>query len=78
MGYKVAGMTQTTVRWGIAGPGRMAATMAQAFEHVSNGELVAVGSRSLERAQGFADEHGIPVAHGTYEGLADDPNVVDM
>lgn len=53
----------------------MAATMAQAFEHVSNGELVAVGSRSLERAQGFADEHGIPVAHGTYEGLADDPNV---
>ncbi len=64
-----------TIRWGIAGPGRMAATMAEAFAHVPNGELVAVGSRSLERAQAFATEHGIPRAHGSYEALAANPEI---
>lgn len=53
----------------------MAATMAQAFAHVPNGELVAVGSRSLERAAAFAAEHDIPRAHGSYEELATDPGV---
>ena len=64
-----------TIRWGIAGPGRMAATMAEAFAHGPNGELVAVGSRSLERAQAFATEHGIPRAHGSYEALAANPEI---
>ncbi len=65
----------TNVRWGIAGPGRMAAAMVEAFPGVTNGELVAVGSRSLERAQAFADEHGIPRAHGSYADLAADPDI---
>ena len=38
-------------------------------------ELVAVGSRSLERAQAFATEHGIPRAHGSYEALAANPEI---
>lgn len=63
------------VRWGIAGPGRMAATMAQAFAEVTNGELVAVGSRAKERARSFADEHGIPRTHGSYTQLCADPGV---
>lgn len=63
------------IRWGIAGPGRMAATMADSFREVTNGRLVAVGSRSPERARAFADEHGIPTAHGSYEALAADPEV---
>ena len=53
----------------------MAADMAAALAQVSNGELVAVGSRSLERAQAFASEHGIPRAHGSYEDLLADPDV---
>lgn len=64
-----------SVRWGIAGPGRMAATMAQAFGEVTNGELVAVGSRSEQRARSFADEHGIPRAHGSYTELCADPDI---
>lgn len=55
------------------GPGRIAEKVAADFEHVDGGELVAVGSRSLPRAQEFADRFGIPRAHGSYEDLlADD------
>lgn len=65
----------TQVRWGIAGPGRIAVTMAEAFDRVRTGELVAVGSRSAERAEAFAAEHGIRTAHGSYEALVADPDV---
>ncbi len=63
------------VRWGVAGPGRIAAKVAADFEHVSNGELTAVGSRSRERAQAFAGEHGVPRAHGSYRALIEDDDV---
>ncbi len=65
----------THVRWGIAGPGRMAESMVAAFPEVTNGALVAVGSRSPERARGFAEAHGIPRAHGSYAALVADPDV---
>ncbi|MCC6496596.1 MAG: Gfo/Idh/MocA family oxidoreductase, partial [Propionibacteriaceae bacterium] len=58
-----------TVRWGIAGPGRIAATVAAEFAHVPDAELVAVGSRSSERAKEFAGRHGIPRAYGSYAEL---------
>lgn len=58
-----------SVRWGIAGPGRIAATVAAEFAHVPDAELVAVGSRSLERAREFAGRFGIPQAHGSYAEL---------
>lgn len=51
-----------TVRWAIAGTGRMAATFAGAFAHVPDAHLVAVASRDAARAAGFAAEHGIPLA----------------
>lgn len=63
------------IRWGIAGPGRIAAVLAEAFTNVSGGELVAVGSRSLDRAEAFAQQHGIARAHGSYEALVSDPEV---
>lgn len=58
-----------SVRWGIAGPGRIAATVAAEFTHVPDAELVAVGSRSLDRAQVFAERFGVPRAHGSYADL---------
>ena len=64
-----------STRWGIAGPGKMAAAMVADFGQVSNGSLVAVGSRSEGRAREFADEHGIPKAHGSYAALLADPEV---
>ncbi len=63
------------IRWGIAGPGRMAALMAEAFPQVANGVLVAVGSRDPHRAEDFAAAHGIPRAHPSYDALVTDPDV---
>ena len=38
-------------------------------------ELTAVASRELERAQAYANQHGIPRAFGSYEALLADPDV---
>lgn len=70
---KLTGMN--TVRWGIAGPGRIADKVAGDFEHVPHAELVAVGSRSAERAQAFATKHGAARAHGSYRDLIEDDGV---
>jgi predicted dehydrogenase len=70
---RVIGMA--SVRWGIAGPGRIADGVARDFDFVPGAELVAVGSRSGQRAKAFADEHGIARAHGSYRDLVDDPDV---
>ena len=64
-----------TVRWGIAGPGRIADALAPDFLHVPHAELVAVASRDADRARSFADRHGVPRAHGSYRALIDDPGV---
>jgi predicted dehydrogenase len=61
-----------SVRWGIAGSGKMAETFAQDFQHVPDAVLVAVGSRRLERARDFAARHGIERAHGSYRSLIED------
>jgi predicted dehydrogenase len=45
-------------RWGVAGTGRMAEAFLDDFAHVPDAELVAVGSRTLERAEAFAAERG--------------------
>lgn len=60
-----------TIRWGIAGPGRIAATVAAEFALVPGAELVAVGSRSADRAMAFADRFGIERAFGDYQELLD-------
>jgi predicted dehydrogenase len=63
------------LRWGIAGPGRIAALVAGDFAHVPDAELVAVGSRSQQRAERFARAHGLARAHGSYAALIADPQV---
>jgi predicted dehydrogenase len=68
-------MAPMTVRWGIVGPGRIAAKVVEDFPHVPGAEAVAVASRSLERAEAFAAAHGLPRAHGSYRELLDDPDV---
>jgi predicted dehydrogenase len=63
------------VRWAVLGPGRIAEKVAADVVHVLDGELVAVGSRSQERADDFAARHGIPRAYGSYEALLADDEV---
>ena len=62
------------LRWGVAGPGSIAGTMATALGKLDDAEVVAVGSRSPERAAAFAERHGIRRAHGTYDDLFADPD----
>jgi predicted dehydrogenase len=66
---------EMTVRWGIAAPGRIAAQFADGLAHVDGAEIVAVGSRSIERADAFGDRFAVPHRHGSYEDLMADPTV---
>lgn len=63
------------LRWGVAGPGAIASAMARALRHVDGAELVAVGSRSAERATAFADRFDVPRRHDSYEALFADDEV---
>ena len=64
-----------TVRWGVAGPGGVAERFATGMELIADGEIVAVASRSTERANAFADRHDIAKRYGSYDDLASDPEV---
>ena len=61
-------------RWGIMATGLIADTFVKDLA-VAGLPVAAVGSRSGAKAQAFAETHGIPAAHGSYEALAADPNV---
>ncbi|MDE0448424.1 MAG: Gfo/Idh/MocA family oxidoreductase [Spirochaetaceae bacterium] len=63
------------VNWGILGPGRIAVKFAIGLRDAAGARLVAVGSRSAERAARFAAEYGAARAHAGYEALAADPDV---
>lgn len=60
---------------GILGAGRIAEKLADTFALLPEVRSTAVGARELERAQRFAQRHGIPKAYGSYEALAADPSV---
>lgn len=55
-------------RWGIIGTGGIAAAFAKDLNFLPGHEVAAVGSRSLERAESFADQFGAS-AVGSYEQL---------
>ena len=64
-----------SVRWGVAGPGAIATSFAQGMTMVGGGAIAAVASRSLERADAYADQFGIAGRHDSYEALAEDPDI---
>ena len=64
----------TSLRWGILGTGGIAAS--QTSDLNDNGFTVtAVGSRTQQSADAFAEKWGIPTAHPSYEALVADENV---
>ncbi|MBM6400806.1 Gfo/Idh/MocA family protein [Phycicoccus sonneratiae] len=68
-------MDAPPVRWGVLGPGGIAHTFAAAVREGTRSSVVAVGSRSAERAADFARRHDVASAHGSYEDLVADPAV---
>ncbi len=66
-----------TMKLGILSAGNIAGIMAGTVRGMkkSGVELYAVGARSAERAQEFAQKYGVQKAYGSYEELAADPEV---
>ena len=69
-------MTHEPVRWGVLGAAGIAVNRAiPAMQLAANCEVVAIASRSLDKAQDVAASLGIPRAYGSYQELIDDPDV---
>ncbi len=69
-------VTETPVpfRWGILGVARINRSLVGPL--ASNGhQLLAIASRTLERAREYAAAQGIPRAYGSYEALLADPEI---
>lgn len=63
------------IRFGLIGAGRMSASMLAAFEHVPGARASAVVSSSKAAAERFANDFGIPKAHGSVDALLEDPQI---
>jgi predicted dehydrogenase len=63
------------IRWGVVGPGAIAVGFADAMRMAEGGDIVAVASRSSERADAFGDRYGIARRYGDYAALAQDGEV---
>ena len=64
------------LRWGVLGVARIATRkVIPAMQAASNGEVTAIASRDLTRAEEAAAELRIPKAYGSYEELLADPDI---
>lgn len=63
------------IRWGLLSTARINEAVIEPIRQAERSELVAVASRDLATAQTYAQEKGIPKAHGSYEALLADPDV---
>jgi predicted dehydrogenase len=68
-------MASDVLRWGVVGTGGIARAFVADLATTTSGRVVAIGSRSRDAAEEFADAFDIPHRHGSYESLVDDPDV---
>ncbi len=61
--------------WGIIGIGKIANKFAQDLQVTPNANLLAVASRSIEKAQGFAQQYGATFFYGSYEEILNTPDL---
>ena len=64
-----------TIKWGILGTGWIANKFAKDFQFVKNGKILAVASRSKEKAVNFSKNYGIERAYDSYEKLVQDEDI---
>jgi predicted dehydrogenase len=63
------------LNWGVISPGGIAAGFADAARTYTAQNIVAVASRSEERARAFASRFDVPAAYGDYTDLLEDSRV---
>jgi predicted dehydrogenase len=63
------------MKFAILAPGGIAHSMAKAVSEIDKIERYAVASRDLKRAEKFAEQWGFEKAYGSYEEMAQDPQV---
>jgi predicted dehydrogenase len=63
------------VRWGIIGTGAIATKFAAALASLPDAKLIAIGSRTKEKAEEFGKEHNVAHRHGSYDALVNDQDV---
>jgi len=64
------------LRWGLLAAGGIAGRFAKGLATIRDqATCLAVGSRDIEKAKRFAQEHGVERAYGSYEELLADPDV---
>ena len=67
--------TNAAVQWGLLSTARINDAILRGASESERTEVVAVASRDGERADGYAREHGIARAYGSYEELLADDDV---
>jgi predicted dehydrogenase len=65
----------TKLRWGILGVAKINERLLPAVARAANAEVVAIASRSLDRAREAARRWHVARAHGSYEALLEDPDI---
>lgn len=60
------------IRWGFLSTANIAGKVKRAVDLSSNSEVIAIASRTEEKAQTWKDEHGVERAYGTYDALLED------
>ncbi|WP_402462599.1 Gfo/Idh/MocA family protein [Isoptericola aurantiacus] len=69
-------MDAPAIRWGVLGAGNIAGSFADGVRERTASSVTAVGSRSVDKAQAFADAHAPGArAHGSYEDLVTDDEI---
>ncbi len=63
------------IRWGVIATGGIAEQAVRDIALLDDAQVVAVASRSAERAAAFAADHAIARSYGSYDELIADPDV---
>ncbi len=63
------------LRWGIIGTGWIAERFVTALQTSTTQQVVAVASRGLDRAAGFAERLGVDAAYGSYREMVDNDRI---
>lgn len=69
------GQGEPVMRWGVLGPGNIAGAFVRAMLAHTQQRVVAVASRSAERAEAFRARMGVDRAYGSYSRLVADRDV---